>query len=84
MSDPQAKPAGACDFTGPASGPGSASCDLPARERTVTDERGQTAQVLLCDEHYDYVSDGHHAHYWYIEHAARGTRTLIRMARPNH
>ncbi len=82
MSDAQAN---RCDFTGPpSSGPGSVACDLPARERTVVDERGETAQVALCDEHYDYVSDAAHAHYWYIHHPADGTRTLIRMARPKH
>ena len=84
MSDPQANPVAGCDFTGPVSGPASPACDMPARERTVVDEQGETAQVALCDDHFDYVSDKGHAHYWYIHHPSDGSRTLIRMVRSDH
>jgi hypothetical protein len=81
VSDPQAN---RCDFAGAPSDPGAPGCDMPARERTVQDEHGQTAQVELCGDHFAYVSDRNHVHYWYVDRATDGSRTLIRMARPTH
>ena len=81
MSGTRPEPAGSCCFLGPVGAAGSQRCDTPAEERTVIDQAGTQVQVALCDDHYAYVSDTSHAHYWFVDRAGDGRRALIRMVR---
>ena len=74
-------PVGGCDFHGPGQSDESHRCMAAAEERTVPDDRGGPVLVALCDEHFGYVSDKEHAHYWYVDRGAAGSRALIRMVR---